>query len=241
MIITTSWDDGYPADRRLAALLIKYNITGTFYIPGRNSEGREVSSASDIKELSDHFEIGAHTLSHVDLTKVPSAEAARQISEGKKGLEDLLGKRIYGFCYPRGRYNSRVRQIAIDNGFAYARTVKNLCFDIGSDRFSLPVTVQFFPHKRNVYLKNLLGYGPSLERSRLMFAAIATAKLVDRVKHLIDICIGDQRVFHLWGHSWEIDEQNLWDELEEVFRYFHNNFPRGAFMTNHELALRSYN
>ena len=23
--------------------------------------------------------------------------------------------------------------------------------------------------------------------------------------------------FHLWGHSWEIEEQNLWDDLEKFF------------------------
>ncbi len=26
-------------------------------------------------------------------------------------------------------------------------------------------------------------------------------------------------VFHLWGHSWSIEQYNLWPELEEVFKY----------------------
>ena len=24
-------------------------------------------------------------------------------------------------------------------------------------------------------------------------------------------------VFHLWGHSWEIEEENLWPQLSEIF------------------------
>jgi SAM-dependent methyltransferase len=31
--ITTSWDDGHPTDLRVAALLAKYGIAGTFYVP----------------------------------------------------------------------------------------------------------------------------------------------------------------------------------------------------------------
>ncbi len=31
--ITTSWDDGHPLDFRVAELLSKYGLRGTFYIP----------------------------------------------------------------------------------------------------------------------------------------------------------------------------------------------------------------
>ena len=26
-------------------------------------------------------------------------------------------------------------------------------------------------------------------------------------------------VFHIWGHSWEIEENNLWGDLEEILKY----------------------
>ena len=39
-IITTSWDDGHPLDFKLAELLNKYNLKGTFYIPRSNAEHR---------------------------------------------------------------------------------------------------------------------------------------------------------------------------------------------------------
>src|SRR4051794_21779274 len=33
VFITTSWDDGHPLDIRIAELLAKYDLPGTFYIP----------------------------------------------------------------------------------------------------------------------------------------------------------------------------------------------------------------
>ena len=66
-IVTTSWDDGHPLDLKLAELLGKYNIPGTFYIPPENSE-RECLTPEGIHELSQYVDIGGHTLRHVCLT-----------------------------------------------------------------------------------------------------------------------------------------------------------------------------
>lgn len=232
MIITTSWDDGYPADIRLAELLEKYNVAGTFYVPCRNSEGRAVIAASDVRELSRRFEIAAHTLDHIVLTTVADREAERQIREGKQRFEEILGADVHGFCYPRGHYNRRIRQLTVDAGFVYARGIKNFCSNIGRDPFAMPVTLQFFPHKKDVYLKNLLKHGLDLQRLRLCLAALTTASLVDRVRRLVDLCADGTGVFHLWGHSWEIEEHKLWRELEEVLGYLRQTFPHAIFATN---------
>jgi ABC-type uncharacterized transport system YnjBCD substrate-binding protein len=41
-------------------------------------------------------------------------------------------------------------------------------------------------------------------------------------------------VFHLWGHSWEIDRYKDWDRLEKVLRYIsgHENV---TYATNRDL------
>ena len=31
----------------------------------------------------------------------------------------------------------------------------------------------------------------------------------------------DGGIWHLWGHSWEIDQLGLWDELAEMLDYVH--------------------
>src|SRR3954447_24640572 len=66
--ITTSWDDGHPLDARVAELLAKYNLPGTFYVPRTSEYG--TMSAGQLVELSSAFEIGAHTVRHVVLTGI---------------------------------------------------------------------------------------------------------------------------------------------------------------------------
>ena len=57
--MTTSWDDAHPLDLRIAEMLARHNLSGTFYAP-RSAE-TEVMPLADLRELSRGFEIGAHT------------------------------------------------------------------------------------------------------------------------------------------------------------------------------------
>src|SRR5215469_6765595 len=100
--ITTSWDDGHPLDLRLADLLRRHNISATFYIPRSAPHG--VLNEAQIRELSESFEIGAHTLDHVFLTEVDDARASRQIRDSKAWLEDVTGRPCTMFCPPAGKY-----------------------------------------------------------------------------------------------------------------------------------------
>jgi len=42
MIVFTSCDDGYPADMKIADLLDRHGLKGTFFVCIENSEGRPV-------------------------------------------------------------------------------------------------------------------------------------------------------------------------------------------------------
>ena len=76
LAITTSWDDGHPLDLRIAELLTKYDLQGTFYVPLHNS--RPTMSPAQIRELAGSFEIGAHTVNHVRLTSLNENDARRR-------------------------------------------------------------------------------------------------------------------------------------------------------------------
>jgi peptidoglycan/xylan/chitin deacetylase (PgdA/CDA1 family) len=104
MIITTSWDDGHPLDFKVAELLSKYDLKGTFYIPQNNPEHR-ILDKKGIKTLSQIYEIGGHTLNHVNLLDVDLVRGENEIRGCKLWLEDALGKQIKAFCYPRGKFN----------------------------------------------------------------------------------------------------------------------------------------
>jgi len=61
-------------------------------------------SAHDIAGFVDEaFEIGAHTVNHVDLGRCSSAQAQHEITESRGVLERLTGKRVDLFSYPFGR------------------------------------------------------------------------------------------------------------------------------------------
>ena len=234
LIVTTSWDDGHPADRRLGELLTKYGIAGTFYVPTRNSEGRQVMGKADVAVLAQSFEVGGHTLDHVILTALATKQATHQIESNKQWLEEITGERIDAFCYPRGRYNEAVKKIVRLAGFKTARTIQNLSSRVGNDPLEVPTTLQFFPHRRDTYLKNLLKGGSRLARAGAFVDACLSNDLPDRVRRLVDLCARNGRYFHLWGHSWEIEDLNLWNELEDTLKHLSTAFSQTNFLTNQE-------
>ena len=91
--VTTSWDDGHVLDVRLATLLKKYNIRGTFYISPKDREftSEERLTNDQVRELAKDFEIGAHTMTHPRLTDLGKKEAKEEIVSSKEYLEKLLG------------------------------------------------------------------------------------------------------------------------------------------------------
>lgn len=214
LLVTTSWDDGHPSDLRLAELLEKHGVAATFYVPSSNSEGRPVMGSSEIAELGRYFEIGGHTQNHVVLTDVAPDVAANQIIVNKFWLEDLLGREVCGFAYVRGRHNRTVRQLVKKAGYRYARTVKNLVSSPGPNRFQVPTTTQFFAHPASIYVRNYLSNGPSFNRAATLAAVLSDDKLVVRLSRVAEACARSGGYFHLWGHSWELDEYDLWGELE---------------------------
>ncbi|MEQ1863663.1 MAG: polysaccharide deacetylase family protein [Micropepsaceae bacterium] len=234
LIVTTSWDDGHPSDVRLAELLAKYGIAGTFYVPNRNSEGRPVMTEAELKHLSTAFEVGGHSIDHVVLTDLSPTEAERQIVENKRWLEQVTGKQVRGFCYVRGRYNRTVRDIVERAGFDYARTVANLHAEVTGDPFQMPTTMQLFPHGPITYLKNFSRGQWTPARAKFLWAALASENLAERIGRILDLCETAEGCFHLWGHSWEIDEQNLWADLEAVLRRLSTARASMEFLTNYE-------
>jgi peptidoglycan/xylan/chitin deacetylase (PgdA/CDA1 family) len=214
LLVTTSWDDGHPSDLRLAELLEKHGVAATFYVPSSNSEGRPVMRSSEIAELGRYFEIGGHTHDHTVLTEIAPDAAANQIIVNKFWLENLLGREVHGFAYVRGRHNRTVRRLVKQAGYRYARTVKNLVSRPGSDRFQVPTTAQFFGHPTSTYVRNYLSNGPNLNRAATLAAVLSDDKLVVRLSRVAETCGRSGGYFHLWGHSWELDEHDLWAELD---------------------------
>ena len=214
VVFTTSWDDGHPLDLRLAEVLARHGIRGTFYAPRRNIEGRAVMSTTELRELAQGFEIGGHTLEHVRLDAIGLHQARSQVLDGKARIEDELGAPIIGFCYPGGTHNASIREIVRSAGFRYARTTDNFHAAPPHDPFRTPTTLQLFPHDHTTYLKNFIR-GRQWGARRSLFKMSLTAETLDQLlARLLAAVAADGGVFHLWGHSWEIEERQLWTVLD---------------------------
>lgn len=214
-IITTSWDDGHKQDLKLAKLLKKYNIKGTFYISPNNREfnKKDLLSNSEIKKISQDFEIGAHTMTHPLLPKISEKEAFKEIKDSKIFLEQLINKDIEMFCYPRGLYDEKIKKLVKQAGFDGARTMKRFLINPPTDFFEFGTTTHAFTHRMNFTLKLPLKVNFAFASSLL------TKEWVKVAKETFNYVNQNGGIWHLWGHSWEIEKNNLWIDLEEVLKH----------------------
>lgn len=232
MWFTTSWDDGHPLDRRLADLMARHGIRGTFYCPQRNREGLPVMQPADLRVLDGPFEIGSHTLDHAYADRVPASEWARLVAEGKSQLEDTLGHAVLGFCYPGGKRTDGSRKVVAAAGFRYARTTESFRRDVGGDPLQLPTTLQFHPHPRSVLLRNLVSGGHWGRRLALASVCLAEADFEARLQRVLQACLSHGSGFHLWGHSWEVERDGLWPVLDRFFGRVAALVPADARLSN---------
>jgi peptidoglycan-N-acetylglucosamine deacetylase len=235
-IVTTSWDDGDPADLKLAELLSGRGLRGTFYVPLRGYQGAQTLSALQLRELSAaSFEIGAHTVSHRSLSELKSKEVTDEVRDCKKVLEDTVGESVRMFCYPNGRYNAGVIREVERAGYIGARTTKMLSTALRFRRFEMPTSVQAFPHRMQAYLRNL-GRARDVPGLVQYLAKWRRCKdWVDLGRQLFGRVLKSGGIWHLYGHSWEIEQLGLWSSLREMLDYVSGRADV-AYLTNGQLT-----
>jgi len=217
MIITTSWDDGHPSDQRLADLLSKYGLPATFYIP--KSSQRPTLNAKEVKAIANRFEVAAHTMDHLALTTLSPQEANRQIRDSKAWIEQATSQRCIMFCPPLGKFRREHVRMIEAHHYKGFRTVEMGSVNgpaSTSALMEMPTTVQAHPHGSSTYLKN------AVRRYRIAGAWRAVQHWpardwLHRADFYLQHAMSSSGVFHLWGHSWEIDENDQWVALEVMF------------------------
>ena len=219
-IVTTSWDDGDRADLRVAELLRSRQIKGTFYVPNTPYGDRPALSRADLRTLSSEgFEIGAHSVSHKLLWGLSPEELAKEVGPCKPILEDILGTEVRMFCYPCGRYDSNVIRALKAAGYWGARTVRMLATRLEFNPFEMPTTVQIMRQPRSSYLKNV-ARARKMEGLQIFLAHLARLDdWLELGKRLFDSVLENGGMWHLYGHSHEIEKLGLWRELEEMLDY----------------------
>jgi hypothetical protein len=231
MVITSSWDDGHPLDFKLLDLLEKYNLKATFYIPLTNTEN-QVMDRNRISEISKYHEIGGHTVNHKYLNLLNDEDAEYEIKHCKVILEDLIGQQIFAFCFPGGKFSGREIKYLTSNGYLFGRTTNILSKTLPSTNL-MNTSVQTYNHTSITLLKHSvkrLNIKPVYQNS---FFIPFDKNFLKLAEFNILKCIESNQIFHIWGHSWEIEKYNLWDQLEDLFKMISSDL-RIKFLSNTE-------
>src|SRR3989344_5892140 len=110
------------------------------------------------------------------------------------------------------------------SGFVGARTTEIFKFNV-ENPFLMPTTINCYPFP--------FGSGGAKAKSRTFLSNISLALNLslpvgsflswkNLAKFLFDKAQSEKGVFHLWGHSWEIEKNNMWKDLEDVLEYISN-------------------
>jgi len=102
-------------------IMQKYGLTGVVYIVGNYMGTDGYMSAEQIKELvAAGWEVGSHSRSHRDLTKLEPAIQRVEIVDARKELQKATGSPVLTFAYPFGIMNSGVADYAHFAGYIAA-------------------------------------------------------------------------------------------------------------------------
>lgn len=127
-----SFDDGMRNNHDTALpILSDYGIAATVYITIGfiGGESPWIGAASDrsmldreeIRELAAAgWELGAHTMTHPDLSQLDYESARREIHNSKVALEAITGVPVETFAYPFGHYNQTALAAAAASGLTAA-------------------------------------------------------------------------------------------------------------------------
>jgi peptidoglycan/xylan/chitin deacetylase (PgdA/CDA1 family) len=210
--VTTSWDDGHKLDLRMASELAAHGLPGTFYISPQCREIPEEKwlTVGELRELAEGFEVGGHTLTHPRLPTVSVDEAGQEIRDGKSALEEMIGRPVTSFCYPYGAYSSEHPDLVRAAGFTSARTVERFCTGKPKDLFEMGTTIHGYRH--------LVDGTQIVRRARSLRHAAGMWRNWELLgRTLFEETRATGGIFHLWGHSWEIDVHDDWARLRKIF------------------------
>ncbi len=131
--VIMTFDDGYDEVYRNALPVMKeFGARATAFVLGDRSiksntwdvqngfEGAGLMDEDQILELRDAgFEIGSHSMTHLDLTSIPEQNTWRELAESKDILENLINAPVISFAYPFGAANIRIERLVQKAGYDF--------------------------------------------------------------------------------------------------------------------------
>lgn len=137
--VILSFDDGY-RDMYTTAfpILRSHQFKAVSYIVSGFVNSPQYVTADQVMEMDvNGIQIGAHTVSHADLTRVSAPDLRREVFDSKASLEALVGHPVFDFCYPTGKFNDAVVRMVQEAGFQTATTTQPGVAHSAAERFVL--------------------------------------------------------------------------------------------------------
>ena len=203
-VLTFSYDDCVIQDSRLIdifnanKLKATFNINTGLYFPEdaqrQSLRGRmKLSEAKRLYSGSEH-EVAVHGLTHLHLEKLQAPQVLMEILEDRQNIESQYHTLARGMAYPYGTYSEEVITALKKCGICYARG------GVSTREFEFPIewlTIQPTCHHND-------------------------PKLMELAKHFVeDVTRGPSEnwLFYVWGHSYEFDNDDNWDVIEQFADY----------------------
>lgn len=138
--VVLSFDDGYAGQASVAAPgLRRRGWRGVLNLQVGRLGARGGLRPGQVRQmLADGWELGAHTLTHPDLTTVGPATLEREVAGSRDAIARRFGVRPRFFCYPFGRHDATVERAVEAAGFAGATTTRRAVARPGGDPYALP-------------------------------------------------------------------------------------------------------
>ena len=204
--VTLSYDDGVRSDIRFSEIIGNYGLKCTFNINSANLDGNNPKklSADEIKiHLADKgHELAVHGKRHIAPGNASPVIAIKDVLDCRIEMEERFDTIIRGMAYP----DTGIRLMSNQNDYD---NVKRYLSDLGI-----------------VYSRTLGGDNDSFELPRDFYAWMPTAhhnnkNLIEWAEKFVSLKEEDiyltrsfPRLFYLWGHTYEFDNNDNWDVIE---------------------------
>jgi peptidoglycan/xylan/chitin deacetylase (PgdA/CDA1 family) len=206
--VTLSYDDGVRPDKRLIEIMKENGIKGTFNING-GGFAKEITNPTSGKMTAEEvleayipngMEVACHGYKHLSLGVVPMSHGAADIIDDRRALEELLGTVVNGMAYANGTYNTEVMSMLSSLGILYSRTVKS------TENFELFI--------------NPLEWNPTCHHNNPKLMDLARAFVTE--EGIRPNYRRHTKLFYLWGHAYEFDNNDNWSVIKEFCEYIGN-------------------
>lgn len=111
-LLTITFDDGWKSSQLAIDEMLERKIPSTSYIiPTVLGTAPHITEEQMLLNFDAGVEIGAHTMTHKDLTKLETLEALYEMGESRDHLQEMTKSPVFSFASPYGETNEITRKI----------------------------------------------------------------------------------------------------------------------------------